>query len=174
MPPQPKLSDHLPRTTPAEIYPPQKSGRSRLSQPDREAERSSAVTQASVGGDVDAVDQVHRWRVTQRDGRGGSGSRGVLPPGTGGISQAVVTPAAGSVSGLASIVLRPGLNLLAVEFGSESGSKPHGGVDLDLANGDALDVQSEGNANAPAEGDQLNRCRDRLIVGRVKGVVSMA
>jgi len=63
---------------------------------------------------------------------------------------------------------------LAPELGPEPGSEPHGGLDLNFAYRDALDVQSEGNADPPAKGDQLDRRRDRLIVGRVQGVVSMA
>ena len=60
------------------------------------------------------------------------------------------------------------------ELGPQPGSEPHGGLDLDTAYRDALDVQPEGNADPPAKGDQLDRRCDRLSVGRVEGVVSMA
>jgi hypothetical protein len=40
---------------------------------------------------------------------------------------------------------------LAAEFGPQPGSEPHGGIDLDSAYRDTLDVQPEGNADAPAK-----------------------
>ena len=61
-----------------------------------------------------------------------------------------------------------------MELGPEPVSEPHRALDLDFAYRDALDVQSEGNADAPAKGDQLARRRDRLILGRFEGVISMA
>jgi len=43
--------------------------------------------------------------------------------------------------------------LLSAELGSEPGSEPRGGLDLDFADRDALDVESEWNADASTKRD---------------------
>ena len=53
------------------------------------------------------------------------------------------------------------------------GGEPHGGIDLDLADRDALDVEPERDPHPPAERDQVDGRRDRLLIGGVEGVVGM-
>lgn len=63
---------------------------------------------------------------------------------------------------------------LTSELGPEPGGEPHGGLDLDFANGDAFDIEPKRDTNAPAESDQLDGRVDCLVVGRVEGVIGMA
>src|ERR1700761_2617144 len=62
----------------------------------------------------------------------------------------------------------------AVELGAEAGGEADRGFDLDFADRDALDVEAEGDAEAAAEADQVDRGRGGLLVGSVEGVVGVA